>query len=420
MIPVTLKPASREFQIFAKPAGAVCNLGCSYCYYLEKRQLYPGEESFRMPEDLLERYIVQHIEAAPGDVIAFSWHGGEPMVAGLDYFRKIAALQRKHQPAGRRIVNGVQTNGTLLDGEWCRFFKAEGFHVGLSLDGPAQIHDRYRLTLGQEPTHAKVLRAFELLRRYRIPCDMLCTVNDQTAAHPLEVYRFFREMGAPYLGFLPVVERMPGAEGAVGPHTMTAEAFGTFLCAIFDEWIRGDTGRIMVQIFEEASRPARGLEHSACIFRETCGDVPVVEHNGDFYSCDHFVDAGHLVGNIRETSLVDLLESPRQAAFGLAKRDALPLYCRRCEVRAMCNGGCPKDRFIRTPDGEQGLNYLCAGFKKFFHHSRARLARVWPRAAEAETAGTYRKAGPAPGRNDPCACGSGRKYKKCCMRLPAR
>jgi uncharacterized protein len=376
-----------------------------------------------MSDELLEKYILQHIEASPGPAVTFSWHGGEPTVLGLDYFRRIVALQRKHQPPGRRINNGIQTNGILLDEEWCSFFSAEGFGVGLSLDGPAEVHDRYRMTRGREPTHKQVMRAFELLQRHRIPCDLLCAVHDQNVRHPTRVYRFFKEIGAEYVGFLPVVEPARDADGGVSPYTVPAEAFGTFLCAIFDEWMQRDTRRIMVQIFDEASRPARGLDHSLCIFRETCGEIPVVEHNGDFFSCDHFVDAEHLLGNIRETPLVALIDSPKQIAFGEAKRDLLPRYCRACEVLDMCNGGCPKDRFLRTPDGEQGLNYLCAGFKRFFSFSRPYLSGL---ASPPEThhalgpltqpaQATYVRAAPKTNRNDPCPCGSGRKYKKCCL-----
>ncbi len=415
--------ASREFQIFAKPAGAVCNLDCSYCYYLDKRQLYPGVDSFRMRDDLLEAYIVQHIEACPSSTITFSWHGGEPTLLGLDYFRRIVALQRRHRPPGRRILNGIQTNGVLLNEEWCRFLAAEGFGVGLSLDGPSAMHDRYRVTKGQEPTHRQVMRGFELLKRHGIACDILCVVHDQNVRHPLQVYRFFREIGSQYMTFLPAVA--PATDGGDGasPHTVPAEAFGAFLCTIFDEWMQRDDGRIGVQIFDEASRPARGLEHSLCIFRETCGEIPVLEHNGDFFSCDHFVDAEHRLGNILETPLVELVESPAQIAFGQAKRDRLPRYCRACDVLAMCNGGCPKDRFITTPDGEKGLNYLCAGFQRFFRYSRPYFMRQALQAQASRPAPALmqpvqaadRNPFPDTGRNDPCPCGSGRKYKKCCL-----
>jgi uncharacterized protein len=415
--------ASREFQIFAKPIGAICNLDCSYCYYLKKEHLYPKGDKFRMTDDVLEAYIVQHIEASPSPVINFSWHGGEPTLLGLDYFRKIVSLQRKHHPSGRRVSNGMQTNGTFLNDEWCSFLAEEGFSVGLSMDGPRELHDRYRVTKGQKPTHRQVMHAFKLLRRYKIPCDLLCVIHDQNVHYPIQVYRFFKEIGAEYLGFLPFVEPTRDGSGGVSSHTVPADVYGSFLCSIFDEWVRQDIGRVMVQIFEEAARPACGLEHSLCIFRETCGDVPVVEHNGDFYSCDHFVEPKHHLGNIRETPLVEFIESPAQRKFGLAKRDQLPRYCRECEVLAMCNGGCPKDRFVRTPDGEDGLNYLCAGLKRFFLHSRPYLLKLasLQRAGQpperlmelvrAEDA----KRLPQAGRNDPCPCGSGRKYKKCCL-----
>ncbi len=418
-----LTRASREFQVFAKPAGPICNLDCHYCYYLKKEQLYPGGESFRMPDDVLEQYIVQHIDACPESLIRFSWHGGEPTVLGLDYFRKIVALQRKHKPSNRRIANGMQTNGTLLDEEWCCFLGAEGFAVGLSLDGPREMHDRYRLTKDQKPTHKKTMRGYELLRKYQVYCDILCVVNAYNVQYPTKVYQFFRQIEAPYMSFLPMVEPQLDTEGGVSHLTVTSEAWGAFLCTIFDEWMSRDIGRIKVQIFEEAARTAFGQEHSLCIFRPTCGDIPVVEHNGDFFSCDHFVDTEHHLGNIRETPLVDLLESPAQRAFGQAKLDTLPRYCRDCEVKTMCNGGCTKNRFLKTPDGESGLNYLCLGYKRFFAHCLPFISEVaaqWRRQtlkhqispAQTTSAQTSRK----PGRNDPCPCGSGKKYKICCMR----
>ncbi|MBI2988047.1 MAG: anaerobic sulfatase maturase [Deltaproteobacteria bacterium] len=407
----------------AKPIGAICNLDCHYCYYLKKEYLYPKGESFRMSDDLLEKYITQHIEASPKPLISFAWHGGEPTILGLDYFHKIVALQRKHQPPGRRIVNGIQTNGTLLDKEWCCFLAAEGFYVGLSLDGPQKLHDQYRVTKGQKPTYKEVMRAYKLLKQHKVHCDLLCVVHNQNVYYPTQVYRFFKEIGVEYLQFLPLVERLNDGKGGVSLQTVPAEAFGQFLCTVFDEWVRHDVGRIVVQIFDETARPALGMEHALCIFRETCGDVVIVEHNGDFYSCDHFVDPEHRLGNIQETHLGELLESPAQRNFGLAKRDTLPRYCRECEVRAMCNGGCPKDRFIRTPDGEEGLNYLCAGYKRFFTHSREhlqKLASLWQEGRPLEqlmqmVRAEDAKAAPQTGRNDPCPCGSGKKYKRCCL-----
>lgn len=291
--------ASREFQIFAKPAGAICNLDCHYCYYLQKEDLYPQTTSFRMDEDLLEDYIVQQIAMTSTPEINFFWHGGEPTLLGLDYYRTIVELQRKHQPPGRRITNGIQTNGVLLDDEWCRFLAAEQFAVGLSLDGPQALHDAYRVTKGQRPSHKQVMQGYRLLRRHKLPVDLLCVVHAENVHHPLEVYRFFKDIKAQYLSLIPLVEHLPA--GDVGARSVPAEAFGTFLCTIFDEWVRQDIGRMLVQIFEEAARPIFGQEHSLCIFRPTCGDVPVVEHNGDFYSCDHFVTPAHRLGNIRQT-----------------------------------------------------------------------------------------------------------------------
>ena len=374
--------ASRDFQVFVKPIGSICNLDCRYCYYLGKEHMYPGVGSFRMPHEILEEYIVQHIGASPETVIRFSWHGGEPTVLGLDYFREIVALQRKHKPPDKRIVNGIQTNGTLLDEDWCRFFAKEGFAVGLSLDGPREMHDLYRVTKDGMPTHEETMRGYELLQEHQVSTDILCVVNAHNVRFPLQIYRFFKQIGAQFISFLPMVEPQPDAGSDVSPISVPPEAWGEFLCAVFDEWRDRDIGRVKVQIFEEAARTAFGQEHSLCIFRQTCGDIPVVEHNGDFYSCDHFVDVEHRLGNIKETPLVELLESPAQRAFGRAKLEALPRYCLKCGVRAMCNGECPKNRFLETPDGEQGLNYLCEGYKRFFMHCLpfvSAVAALWRR-----------------------------------------
>jgi uncharacterized protein len=376
-----------------------------------------------MDEELLEEYVVQHIEASPGEVIRFSWHGGEPTILGVDYFKNIVQLQRRHAPPGKRVANAMITNGTLLDEEWCDFLKAEGFAVGLSLDGPEELHDRYRVAKGGQPTHRQVMRGWRLLEKHGVPSDILCVVTDRSVTRPLDVYRFFKQIGATFVGFLPLVERRPDRASGVGEHSVPAQAYGSFLCAVFDEWVRHDIGRIMVQIFDEAARPIRGLEHSLCIFREACGDIPVLEHDGDLYSCDHFVDDNHRLGNIRQTRLGALVDNPEQLRFGAAKRDLLPPYCLECDVLAMCNGGCPKDRFVRTPDGDPGLNYLCAGFKQFFHHSGGvfeRLVPLWKAGASNEqlmaaARGERRQAQQQVGRNDPCPCGSGRKFKKCCL-----
>jgi len=372
--------ASQGFQVFVKPIGSICNLDCHYCYYLRKEHLYPKEETFRMPIKVLEEYIVQHIDASPETVIRFSWHGGEPTVLGLEYFRKIVALQRKHQPINKRIVNGIQTNGTLLDEDWCHFLAREGFTVGLSLDGPPEMHDRYRVTKDGRPTHEQTMRSYRLLQKHGVSTDILCVVNSYNVQFPLQVYRFFKKINAPYVTFLPMVEPQSDTESGASSLSVPADAWGTFLCTIFDEWREQDIGQVKVQIIEEATRTAFKQEHSLCIFRPTCGDIPVIEHNGDFYSCDHFVDVEHHRGNIMETPFVDLLESPTQRAFGRAKLDTLPIYCRECVVRSMCNGGCPKNRFIKTPGGEPGLNYLCSGYKRFFSHCQpfvSEVATLW-------------------------------------------
>ena len=372
--------ASSGFQVFVKPIGSICNLGCHYCYYLEKEHLYPEGESFRMPDEVLEEYIAQHIEASPEEVIRFSWHGGEPTALGLGFFRRAVELQRAYLPPGRNVANGIQTNGTLLDEAWGCFLAAEGFAVGLSLDGPTEMHDRFRVTKEGGPTHGRVMRGYRLLQKHGVNTDILCVVNSHNVRFPLEVYRFLRENGAEYISFLPMVEPDPEVKGGVNPMSVPPGAWGEFLCAVFDEWRDHDIGRVKVQVFEEATRTAFDQEHSLCIFRPTCGDIPVVEHNGDFYSCDHYVDEGHRLGNITESPLVELLESPEQRAFGEAKLGDLPQYCKACEVRVMCNGECPKNRFVNTPDGEPGLNYLCEGYRRFFNHCRPfvdEVASLW-------------------------------------------
>jgi uncharacterized protein len=371
---------SRPFQIFVKPAGSKCNLSCQYCYYLEKEHLYPADEIFRMPHDLLDEYIAQYIEATPGELVNFSWHGGEPTILGLDYFRRIVASERRHLNSGKRIVNGIQTNGTLLDEEWCRFLAEHGFYVGISLDGPKDLHDLYRLTKDRKPTFEEAIRGYELLQRHRVNTEVLCVVNADNVRFPIEVYRFFKEINAKYITFLPLVEPQPDAPHGVTTSSVPSDAWGRFLCQIFDEWVEQDIGRVKVQIFEEALRTAFNQEHSLCIFRSRCGDIPVLEHNGDFYSCDHFVDADHILGNLKEEPLIELLNDPRLLGFGEAKSLTLPQYCTECVVLSMCNGECPKNRITSTPRGEPGLNYLCEGYKRFFTHCElfvSEVAELW-------------------------------------------
>jgi uncharacterized protein len=363
-----MEKVSREFQIFVKPVGALCNLRCRYCYYLDKKALYTAEGAFVMNDDMLEKYIIQHIEASTEETIFFSWHGGEPLMAGIDFFRKAVALQKKHKPSGRTIINGVQTNGTLIDWNWGSFLAEEKFMVGLSIDGPGDLHNRFRTTPDGRSSLPKVLRGYEILQRYRISSEILCVVNSFNVKFPLVIYNFFKELGAKYITFLPLVERRPGTKSGVSRASVPPLEFGRFLVSVFDEWIERDIGEIKIQIFEEAARTAFNQEHTLCIFKEICGGVPVVELNGDFYSCDHFVNRDNLIGNINEGSIAGFLDSKRQKAFGRAKSLTLPRYCIECEVKAMCNCECPKNRFINTPDGEPGLNYLCSGYKTFFNH----------------------------------------------------
>ena len=365
-----MKPPSREFQIFVKPAGALCNLHCTYCYYLEKKSLYPGNKSPLMSETLLEKYVIQHILASTDDLIYFSWHGGEPMLAGKDFYKTAVQLQKKHLPSGKRILNGIQTNGTLIDEEWCRFFADENFVIGISLDGPGELHNQNRHDEKKRQSFDRVIKGYKLLQKYGINPEILCVVNSVNVKNPLVVYEFFRRLGAEYITFLPLVNRLDDPSEPVSKNSVPAQAFGEFLSAVFDEWIEKDIGKIKIQIFEEAARTAFKQEHTLCIFKKNCGGVTVIEHNGDFYSCDHFVDKDHRLGNISEHPLEYYLDSPEQKRFGEAKSLKLPRYCLECEVKEMCNGECPKNRFINSPYGEPGLNYLCSGYKQFFNHIR--------------------------------------------------
>jgi len=338
-----------------------------------------------MSDELLEKYIIQHIEATTDDVVMFSWHGGEPTLAGLDFYRKAVRLQRKYNTEKKRIINGIQTNGILLDDEWCRFLAEENFLTGISIDGPEEYHNHYRRGRDGKGSFRKVMRGYELRKRYGITTEVLCVVNFYNAGAPGLVYDFFRGIDAKYMTFLPLVNRDPDSENGVTSDTVAADKFGLFLSEIFDRWVDKDAGSINVQIFEEASRRAFNQEHTLCIFKVNCGGVPVVEHNGDFYSCDHYVDKDHHIGNINEGSLAGFLDSERQHSFGLAKSLSLPRYCRECDVLDMCNGECPKNRFILTPDGEPGLNYLCQGYKIFFKHCQPfidELRKVWLKRLE--------------------------------------
>ena len=355
-----------ECLVMAKPAGPGCNMRCGYCYYLRTEALFP-RGPWRMSEDLLERFIVQRLQASPGPSTHFEWHGGEPTLLGMDYFRLIAALQEKHCPPGRTITNGIQTNGLLLDDAWVQFLAAKGFSVGLSLDGPADLHDACRITADGRATHARVTRSFASLREGGVFCNVLCVLHVRNTPEPDRVYDFFRRLGVTHLQFLPL---------AGGALAAPPEGVGGFLCRVFDRWLGEDVGRVVIQAIDEALRPIYGIPHALCIHRETCGDVAVLEHDGGFYACDHFVNEDHLLGNLGEQSLTDLCAEPRLRSFGQAKRDTLPRACRQCDVLSFCNGGCPKDRVALAPDGEPGLNALCPAYKAFFRHSRPGLERL--------------------------------------------
>jgi uncharacterized protein len=360
------------FHLLAKPAGAVCNLGCKYCFFLSKETLYPGS-SFRMPDDLLEEYIRQYIQSQRVPEATISWQGGEPMLMGLDFFRRSVEYAEKYKKPDMTIQYTIQTNGTLLDDEWCKFFRENGFLVGLSLDGPRELHDAYRVDKGGNPTFDRVMRGLRLMQEHAVQFNILACVHAINADHPLEVYRFFRdEAGAEFIQFIAIVERDNETgfqEGnKVTDRSVGAEQYGSFLIGVFDEWVRRDVGGVFVQIFDVSLAAWVGEPPSLCIFSPTCGNALALEHNGDLYSCDHFVEPGCLLGNIKEQPMIDLVASEKQRRFGLDKLNTLPLYCQKCSVRFACHGGCPKNRFIETPDGEPGLNYLCAGYKAFFQH----------------------------------------------------
>ena len=355
-----------------KPRGSICNLDCHYCFYLQKETLYP-QSTFRMADDLLEHFVRQYIEAhATLPEVTFAWQGGEPTLMGLPFFERAVALQQQYRRPNQRILNALQTDAVLLDDGWGQFLGANDFLVGVSLDGPAALHDVYRRDKGGQPTFERVVAGIDVLKQHQVPFNILTCVNAANVQHPLAVYRCLRdEIGAEFIQFIPIVE--PAVEPApasalVSPRSIDGAAYGAFLIAIFDEWVRRDVGRIAVQMFEAALGVWSGRGPGLCIFDETCGRGLAMEHNGDVYACDHFVAPAHLLGNIRTTALIELVDSPAQVAFGQAKLDGLPGACRRCPVRFACNGGCPKDRLLTTADGEAGLNYLCAGYLAFFSH----------------------------------------------------
>lgn len=349
-----------------KPAGPACNLACEYCFYREKEALYP-DAHLRMTPETLDRVIAAYLGAHPSGEVTFGWQGGEPTLMGVDFFRQAVAIQRKYVRPGQTLVNAFQTNGILLDDAWAHFFADERFLIGISIDGPEEIHDAYRRDLGGKPCHARVMRGLECLLRHGVEVNALATVNRQSAAHPLRVYRFLTGAGLEHIQFIPIVEREAPGKTKVTPFTVRAEAYGAFLCDIFDDWVRRDVGRIFVQLFESALNVWLGGLPSLCVFAPTCGLGLAVEHNGDLYACDHYVYPDYLRGAIAEDNLAAMVDGAAQRAFGQAKAH-LPGECRRCPVRQFCGGDCPKHR-IHPGDGGQPISYLCAAYQRFFTHS---------------------------------------------------
>ena len=432
--------------VMAKPIGPICNLDCAYCYYLEKEKLYPAGERFRMSDETLERFIASYIAAQPeGAPVDFAWQGGEPTLMGLDFFARVVELQAAHARPGQPVRNSIQTNGVLLDDDWCQFLRRHDFLVGLSIDGPASLHDKYRYDKRGQPTHGLVMRALKRLQDHQVEHNVLVVVNGANGDHGRRVYRFLVGHGVRFIQFIPIVERrdmratpnsaLPivqagdSVDDLVTERSVRPRQWGRFLIEVFDEWLERDVGRVYVQSFDEALAAWLGVEASLCVFRPECGRALAIEHDGGVYSCDHFVEPAYRLGNVRELPILDMAESPAQRAFGQHKSASLPRYCRECDVRHACHGECPKNRFIRTPDGEPGLNYLCAGYKDFFHHvgpvmremaaelraGRPAAAVMRRRAAAREKTRRGTVAGAVrAGRNDPCPCGSRKKFKHCC------
>ena len=368
-------PFARPFYMMAKPAGSMCNLACEYCYYLEKKDLYDSAGRQLMSYEVLENFIRQYIEAQTGPQVQFTWHGGEALLRPLEFYQKAVDLQHKYA-GGRQIDNSLQTNGLLLTDEWCRFLKEHNWLVGLSIDGPARYHDEYRRDRADNGSFQRVMRAATMLNRYGIEWNAMAVVNDYNADHPLEFYNFFRTNGCRFLQFTPIVERLGSdgrllsadGNGEMAPFSITPQQWGDFLIAVFDRWVRTDVGTMFVQIFDSTLANWAGELPGVCVYAPTCGHAGIIEHNGDVYSCDHFVFPEYRLGNIASQTLVEMMYSPRQRQFGADKRDKLPGQCRECRFLFACNGECPKNRFATTPQGEPGLNYLCEGYRRFFSH----------------------------------------------------
>ncbi len=409
-----------SFHVMAKPTGARCNLSCDYCFFLEKEELYP-DSNFRMSDSVMEQYIRETIEAQEAPHATIAWQGGEPTLMGLNFFRRAIEIEKQYHRPGLTIENTIQTNGILFDEEWADFLAENNFLVGLSMDGPRDLHDRYRHNKLGDSVFDRVEQAARLMQQKGVEFNILCTVNAANAERPLDVYKYFRdELGARFLQFIPIVERAEDgtADIMVSERSVSGEAYGQFLSEIFDEWVRRDVGEMFVQTFDGVLASYVQGHSTLCIFQPTCGSGVALEHNGDLYSCDHFVDPEYLLGNITETTISELATSQRQQAFGATKSETLPQYCHDCEYKFACNGECPKNRLLTTPDGEPGLNWLCSGIKQF-HTKTERPMRIMASLLMAgkEAGGVMAllsEESARTGRNDLCPCGSGHKYKRCC------
>ena len=373
-------PFAKPLYVMLKPAGAHCNLACKYCYYLEKNKLYPTAQRHLMSDEMLEQFTREYIEAQTMNQVLFTWHGGEPLLRSIDFYRKALSLQQKYA-GGRRIDNVIQTNGTLLTDEWCEFFAQNHWLVGISIDGPQPDHDHYRLTAAGKPSWKKVMQGIKLLKKHGVEWNAMAVVNAYNANHPLEFYRFFKENGCQFLQFTPIVERLTRHEDGrtlasladkneipLSEASVTPEQWGYFLCAIFDEWVRKDVGKIFVEIFDCTLANWMGVSPGICAYSKECGHAGVMEHNGDVYSCDHFVFPEYKLGNIRDHSLIDMLYGEQQQEFSRLKHSSLPRQCKECDMEFACHGECPKNRFMKDKYGDSGLNYLCPGYYHYYQH----------------------------------------------------
>lgn len=373
-------PFAKPLYVMLKPAGAHCNLACKYCYYLEKNKLYPTAQRHLMSDEMLEQFTREYIEAQTMNQVLFTWHGGEPLLRSIDFYRKALSLQQKYA-RGRRIDNVIQTNGTLLTDEWCEFFAQNHWLVGISIDGPQPDHDHYRLTAAGKPSWQKVMQGIKLLKKHGVEWNAMAVVNAYNANHPLEFYRFFKENGCQFLQFTPIVERQTRHEDGrtlasladkneipLSEASVTPEQWGYFLSAIFDKWVRKDVGKIFVEIFDCTLANWMGISPGICAYSKECGHAGVIEHNGDVYSCDHFVFPEYKLGNIRDHSLIDMLYGEQQQEFSRLKHSSLPRQCKECDMEFACHGECPKNRFMKDKYGDSGLNYLCPGYYHYYQH----------------------------------------------------